>query len=111
MDFLSEYIDVGGIEKVSINIRCGPVEEMPTADGEDLAHRVGSMQNAILVRICCPHEIMLLDMLDNDNIIGNAFQQFRKLLIEATFLPNAPQHPLMPESQKIGPDVFLVFSL
>ena len=50
-------------------------------------------------------------MLDNDDIVGDTLQLFRKLLIEATFLPNAPQHPLMPESWKIGADVFLVFSL
>ena len=84
---------------------------MSSADGKDLAHGVSAMENSVLIKVGSPHEIMLLDMLDNDNIIGNAFQQLRKLLIETTFLPNAPQHPMMPERRKIGADVFPVFSL
>ena len=69
------------------------------------------MENAVLIKVGCPHGVILFDMLNNDDIIGNTFQQFRKLLIETTFLPNTPQHPLMPESEKIGSDVFPVFSL
>ena len=111
VDSLAEDMDLGGVEQVSVDIGSTANEEMSSADGKDLAHGVSAMENSVLIKVGCPHEIMLLDMLDNDNIIGNAFQQFRKLLIEATFLPDTPQHPLMPESGKIGPDVVLVFSL
>ena len=108
---MAEDVDVGGVEEVSVDIGGGASEEVATADGEDLAHGVASVENTVLVHIRCPNEILLLNKFNNDNIIGNTRQQFRKFLIEPTFLPNAPKHPLMPERGEIITDVFLVFSL
>ena len=111
MDFLSEYVDIGRIEEVGINIGRSASDEMSTADGEDLAHGVAAVENTVLVHIGCPHEIILFNRLDDDNIVGNTLQQRCILLIEPTLLPNAPQHPLMPERGKIRPDLVLVFCL
>ena len=111
MDFLPKHVDIGGVEEVGINIGRSASDEMSAADGEDLAHGVAAAENTILVHIGCPHEVILLHHLNDDNIVGNTLQQFCIVLIEPTLLPNAPQHPMVPERGKIIPDFILVFSL
>lgn len=111
MDSLAEDVYVGGIEEFSIDVWIGAVEEMSSTNGEDLTHGVAPMNYAILVQIGCPDKVILLNDLYNDHIIGNTRQQLSKVLIQPTLLPNAPQHPLMPERGKIRPDNVSVFSL
>ena len=83
MESLSEYVDVGRIEKVGINIRSSTGDEMSAADGEDLAQCVGSMQNTILIGIGCPYRVILLDTLNNDDLIGNTFARHTIASIDA----------------------------
>ena len=104
LDSLAEDVDARGVEEGGIYVWCGAVEEMAAADGEDLAHGIASVENATLIGLGCPHQVILLD-LDDDNIVGNALQQCCKILIQQTLLPDAPQHPLQPERGKVVADV------
>lgn len=80
MDFGAQNVNVRGVEQVGVNVRFSAVEQVAAADGEDLAHGVAPMQDAVLVLLCCPHEVILLN-LGNDDIIWNAHQQISKTLV------------------------------
>lgn len=55
MDFLSEYVNVGVVEKFRVNFGSSASEEMSSADGEDLPHGIPAMENAVLVHIVRPY--------------------------------------------------------
>lgn len=111
MDFLSEYVDVGGVKEVGVDVGGGACQKMSAADGQNLAHGVAAVDDATLVHIRRPDEVILLDKLYYHDIIKNTLQQVRIFLVQPTLLPNAPQHPLMPQRREIRPDVFLVLCL
>ena len=55
MDFLSEYVNVGCVEKFRVNFGSSASEEMSSADGEDLPHGIPAIENAVLVHIGRPY--------------------------------------------------------
>ena len=111
LDSLAEHVNVGLVKVVCVDVGDGASEKVTSANSKDLAHGVASVEYTILAQIGCPHEIILLNNLDNDHIVGNTCQQICKVLVQLTLLPDAPQHPLMPERGEIRSDVFLILCL
>ena len=107
LDSLAEDVDARGVEEGGIYVWCGAVEEMAAADGEDLAHTVGTVIDAVGIGPGGPNGVAFDDF-DDDAIVGDGEQMVAIGFAAQAFLPNTPEHPLMTEGGEVGAYLLLV---
>jgi hypothetical protein len=108
LNLFSKYIDAFAIKQVSIDGRGRAFLETSAADSENLAHTVGSVVDAVVIRPSSP-DFVSLNYFNNDAVIWHGEQMFAVCLVSEALLPDAPEHPLVTEGLVIGTATFLVF--
>ena len=103
-------MDAGGIEQVGVDVWLCAIEQTAAADGEDLAHAVGSVIDAVGIGPGCPNGVAFDDF-DDDAIVGDGEQMVAIGFAAQAFLPNTPEHPLMTEGREVGAYSFEVLGL
>ena len=76
-------------------------EQTAAADGEDLAHAVGTVIDAVGIGPGGPNGVAFDDF-DDDAIVGDGEQMVAIGFVAQAFLPDAPEHPLMAEGGEVG---------
>ena len=77
------------------------IEKTAAADGEDLAHTVGTVIDAVVIGPGCPNGVAFDDF-DNDAAVGDGEEMVAIGFAAEALLPNAPEHPLMTEGREVG---------
>ena len=103
-------MDAGGIEQVGVDVWLCAIEQTASADGEDLAHTVGSVIDAVGIGPGCPNGVAFDDF-DDDAIVGDGEQMVAIGFAAQALLPDAPEHPLMTEGREVGAYSFGVLGL
>ena len=103
-------MDAGGIEQVGVDVWLCAIEQTAAADGEDLAHTVGSVIDAVGIGPGCPNGVAFDDF-DDDAIVGDGEQMVAIGFAAQALLPNTPEHPLMTEGREVGAYSFEVLGL
>ena len=103
-------MDAGGIEQVGVDVWLCAIEQTAAADGEDLAHTVGSVIDAVGIGPGGPNGVAFDDF-DDDAIVGDGEEMVAIGFAAQAFLPNAPEHPLMTEGGEVGAYSFDVLGL
>ena len=94
-------MDACGIEQMGVNLWLCVIEQTAATDGEDLAHAVGTMIDAVGIGPGSPNGVAFDDF-DDDAIVGYGEQMVAIGFVAQTLLPNAPEHPLMTEGREVG---------
>lgn len=83
------------------------IEQTAAADGEDLAHSVGTVIDAVGIGPGGPNGVTFDDF-DDDAIVGDGEQMVAIGFTAQALLPDAPEHPLMTEGREVGAYTFEV---
>lgn len=94
-------MDACGIEQVGVDVWLCAIEQTAATDGEDLAHTVGAVIDAVGIGPGCPNWVAFDDF-DDDTAVGDGEQMVAIGFVALAFLPNAPEHPLMTEGREVG---------
>ncbi len=103
-------MDAGGIEQVGVDVWLCAIEQTAAADGEDLAHAVGAVIDAVGIGPGGPNGVAFDDF-DDDAIVGDGEQMVAIGFATQALLPNTPEHPLMTEGGEVGTYSFEVLGL
>ena len=103
-------MDAGGIEQVGVDVWLCAIEQTAAADGEDLAHTIGTVIYAVGIGPGCPNGVAFDDF-DDDAIVGDGEQMVAIGFAAQALLPNTPEHPLMTEGREVGAYSFEVLGL
>ena len=94
-------MDVGSVEEGGVDGWLCAIEQTAAADGEDLAHTVGTVIDTVSIGPGGPNGVVLDDF-DDDAIVGQGEQMVAIGFAAQALLPNAPEHPLMTEGREVG---------
>ena len=108
LNLFSKYIDAFAIKQIGIDSGGSAFLETSAADSENLAHAVGSVVYAVVIRPSSP-DFISLDYFNDDAIFWHGEQMLAVCLVSEALLPDAPEHPLVTEGLVIGTATFLVF--
>ena len=100
-------MDAYGIEQVGVDVWLCAIEQTAAADGEDLAHAVGAVIDAVGIGPGCPNGVSFDDF-DDDTIVGDGEEMVTIGFAAQALLPNTPEHPLMTEGGEVGTYLLLV---
>ena len=100
-------MDAGGVEEGGVEGWLCAIEQTAAADGEDLAHAVGAVIDAVGIGPGCPNGVSFDDF-DNDAVVGDGEEMVAIGFAAEALLPDAPEHPLMTEGGEVGAFFFEV---
>ena len=108
LNLFSKYIDAFAIKQIGIDGGGSAFLETSAADSENLAHAVGSVVDAVVIRPSSPDSVSL-DYFNDDTIFWHGEQMLVECLVSEALLPDAPEHPLVTEGLVVGTATSYVF--
>ena len=108
LNLFSEDVYAFAVEEDCIDFWGRAFLETSAADSENLAHTVGSVVDAVVIRPSSPDSVSS-DYFNDDAVIRYREQMLAVILVSEALLPDAPEHPLVTEGLVIGTATFLVF--
>ena len=100
-------MDAGGVEEGGVDGWLCAIEQTAAADGEDLAHAVGAVIDAVGIGPGGPNGVAFDDF-DDDAVVGDGEEMVAIGFAAEALLPDTPEHPLMTEGVEVGAYLFEV---
>ena len=108
LNLFSEDVYAFAVEEGRIVFWGSAFLETSAADGENLAHAVSSVVDAVVIRPCSPDSVSS-DYFNDDAVIRHREQMLAVILVSEALLPDAPEHPLVTKGLVVGTATFPVF--
>ena len=94
LNLFSEDVYAFAVEEGCIDFWGSAFLETASADGDNLAHAVSSVVDAVVIKPCSP-DLVSLDCFNDDAVIRHREQMLAVILVSEALLPDAPEHPLV----------------